>query len=661
LLKTFDILLDIEKELYDLTNLLFSVSMNDNDTIQLNFKILQDEKAMNLTDSAVELAVKTPSGKTVFQVAEVTDAENGLATIRLSEQAFFEFGTHKAEVYIRQNERLAVTSPFWYSSREAILHASELEEWSAFHEALLEYDKKPILVEGIPTAIPEYIGQIAFDVTNNRVFIAYDLTAESWQMIGAGEGGTGVVGWNDIIGRPTEFTPEAHTHIIDEIEGLQAALDAAEGGTGIVSWLDIENKPETFPAEAHNHSWGEITEKPTEFTPEAHSHDWAEIENKPETFPAEAHSHDWASIENKPLEFAPEDHTHDINEVEGLQAALDGKADAGETGAPEDHTHEIEEINGLQAALNDKANAADVYTKADVYNKEEIDQMTWNEEGSNIIVENNLSSTSTSNALAANQGRILNEKIEGKANVEHNHDNDYAPINHSHAITDIEELQTTLDGKADTEHNHSWGEITEKPTEFTPEAHNHSWGEITEKPLEFTPEAHSHEIIEINGLEGALNGKANAEDLDGKADAVHNHVWADITDKPTEFTPEAHSHDWGEIVNKPTEFTPEAHNHSWGEITEKPTEFTPNLASGGTRGGIIVGNGLRMAGEYLTLRTGEGIAVNDTASTVEVAESMRNDVQAAKDALNGLSFWRGTQEEYDAIETKNPDTVYFVV
>jgi hypothetical protein len=675
-LKTFDILLDIEKELYTMANILFSVSMNDNDTIQLNFEIKQDEEPMNLTNTTVELAVKKPSGKTVFQAAEVTDAEKGLASIRLSEQAFVEFGTHKAEVYVRQGERLAVTSAFWYSSRLAIMQGEEIEsvhEWSAFHEALLAYDKKPLLVDGVPTATPEYIGQIAFDYENQRVFIAYAESAESWQIIGGGEGGTGVVRWNDILNKPVEFAPEAHLHSIEDIEGLQDALEQEnETGTAVVDWADVQNKPEAFPAEAH--------------------------------------VHDWAEVENKPTAFTPEAHMHNINEVEGLQAALDAKADEGQIGAPEEHTHEIDEVNGLQAALDAKAAAADVYTK------EEIDQLTFNEEGSNVVVENNLNSNSTSNALAANQGRILNEKINTKADAEHVHDwadiegkpTTFAPEEHAHDIEDIvdlqrqletkatveeldekadlehvheilevEGLQAALDGKAAVEeldekadliHVHDWADIENKPTSFAPEAHVHDWAEVENKPTTFAPEAHVHEISEVAGLQDELDAKAAAADLAAKADAEHVHDWADIEGKPTTFAPEAHVHDWADIAGKPTEFKPEAHVHDWAEVENKPTTFTPEAHVHDWAEVENKPTAFTPEAHVHEMNEVNGLqaALDAKAAAADLENKTNKDyVDAAdnyilNDVLKGLSFWRGTQAEYDALAVKNADTIYFV-
>ena len=44
----------------------------------------------------------------------------------------------------------------------------------------------------------------------------------------------------------------------------------------------------------------------------------------------------------------PIDHKHEIEDVNGLQDALDGKPG-------DDHTHEIADVNGLQDALDGKA------------------------------------------------------------------------------------------------------------------------------------------------------------------------------------------------------------------------------------------------------------------------------------------------------------------
>lgn len=110
--------------------------------------------------------------------------------------------------------------------------------------------------------------------------------------------------WANLTGKPTTFTPTAHTH----------------------AWGDITSPPvytTRWPA------WTEVTGKPTTFAPSAHTHAWADINSGvPETatrWPA------WTEVTGKPGTFTPSAHTHAIADVTGLQTALDGKAPANGT------------------------------------------------------------------------------------------------------------------------------------------------------------------------------------------------------------------------------------------------------------------------------------------------------------------------------------------
>jgi hypothetical protein len=78
----------------------------------------------------------------------------------------------------------------------------------------------------------------------------------------------------------------------------------------------------------------------------------------------------------------------------------------------------------------------------------------------------------------------------------------YAPSAHTHPISEVTSLQTTLDGKSNVGHTHLWVDITDKPTTFTPAAHTHAQSDIT-------------------GLSTSLAGK-----LDTGANAVSASKWA---------------------------------------------------------------------------------------------------------------------------------------
>ena len=233
--KNFDILLDLEKDLYTPSNLLFTVSRDDYNDITLNLTIQAAGIDYDLTGTTVELAVRKPSGLTTFTGAEISDATHGKVSLLMPIQSYSEYGIYTAEIYIRMLDEIAVTSSFYYQVREAILNAENvptINDWSALQQAFLAYDYKPLLVDGIPTAVPDYVGQKALDITGKRFFVAMTAAADGWQLVGVGEGGSGVIAWADILNKPTEFAPAAHTHAIADVVGLQTELDTISGTVG---------------------------------------------------------------------------------------------------------------------------------------------------------------------------------------------------------------------------------------------------------------------------------------------------------------------------------------------------------------------------------------------------------------------------------------------
>ncbi len=179
-----------------------------------------------------------------------------------------------------------------------------------------------------------------------------------------------------------------------------------------------------------------------------------------------------------------------------------------------------------------------------------------------------------------------------------------------------------------------WGDVIDKPTVFPPNSHTHLWAEISDRPTTMTPTAHTH-------------------------------LWADITDKPVTFAPSAHTHDeylTGSQANGLYQAigTVPAHTHIWADIVDKPTTYLPPVMSGAGVGGARVGNGLRMVGEYLTIRDGLGIKTNTTTYALDVDKVALDSWYVRNASGQSLILWKGTQTEYDAITTKDPNTVYFV-
>lgn len=83
--------------------------------------------------------------------------------------------------------------------------------------------------------------------------------------------------------------------------------------------------------------WEEVIGKPTTYPPENHSHDWDSLQGKPSTFPATEHRHNvreidgldniggevtWNSITGKPNMFPPSSHTHTKSQISDFPSSL---------------------------------------------------------------------------------------------------------------------------------------------------------------------------------------------------------------------------------------------------------------------------------------------------------------------------------------------------
>lgn len=103
--------------------------------------------------------------------------------------------------------------------------------------------------------------------------------------------------WANVSGKPSTFTPSAHTHAIADVTGLQAALDGKA-------------------ATSHTHAAADIT---------SGTFDNARIAAANVTQHNAVIAPTWANVSGKPSTFTPSTHTHIIGDVTGLQTALDGK------------------------------------------------------------------------------------------------------------------------------------------------------------------------------------------------------------------------------------------------------------------------------------------------------------------------------------------------
>ena len=337
-------------------------------------------------------------------------------------------------------------------------------------------------------------------------------------------------------------------------------------------------------AASHTHTKSQITDFPTSM-PASDVYSWAKASSKP--------SYSWSEIGSKPSTFTPSSHTHDF--VVGSYTGNGGQQKPNYFG-----TNKVGFLM-MNTTVNGNSQykdwvIMDCYSGTDVgggvaigVNRQSLGayimrsdatRTTWAESAELLHTKNYTSYTVTKSGGGASGTWGIN--ISGKASTA---------------------------GTADSAKSVAWGNVSGKPSTFTPSAHTHtksqitdfptsmpasdvyswakasskpsySWNEITSKPSTFTPSAHTHNYAGSNSAGGAANyvaaGPASV------ASEVYRHVW--FSDAGTEtarcyndsfkYDPKsnkltvnisgtADSVPWSGVTGKPSTFPPSSHTHSY--------------------------------------------------------------------------------------------------
>lgn len=630
----------------------------DLNTVRFTFSVLDDGLPCDLTDTTVQLTVKKPSTMTIVQDCTITDAVNGMCEVILPNQAYIEVGNHSGELVITKGDLVSVTRSFEYASLSAILDDDTIEstnDWQVLHEIMLSRDLKPILGDGSPNIVvtPEYLGQTYLDTVGLAMYFASTLTNDGWLPFGSGEGGGGAVSWNDVLSKPTEFPPSAHQHTLEDVPDLQTLVNGKA------------SKPKVYTT-------------PPNTAPDHFGQFAIDTTNK-KTYSSEGGTiGDW-------VELAHVGHTHDIGDVDGLSEALNSKLESVPaeylTSDEADLRYELIGENVPKTGTTDPTGVVPDFVGqiyVDTVAKESYVAMSIIGDWQSISMDE----------LGSGGGSVDWLAITGKPDT-------FAPSTHSHPSTEITDFSTAVDGRIDT-----------KLTTYDPP--NPNWGEVggtlaNQTDLKTaldgksdTTHLHTGTYYPANG--GNINGSMT---ITNKGDMVQQIRFN--TDRPWAFkqkgvdasaelllTPDANTKifriasplgtDALEVkvddvgtnayINAPnikegganlsTKYSLSDHTHAYASLTEIPTTFTPPLATTSQTGGVKVGNGLRMGGtnnEWMTIRDGVGIKTNSVSLAVDVDKPTLDGWYAK--STQGLSIWKGTQTEYDAL-TPDSNTLYFI-
>lgn len=312
-----------------------------------------------------------------------------------------------------------------------------------------------------------------------------------------------------------------------------------------------------------------------------------------------------------------------------------------------EHAHSINDITGL---------------------KEILDNIEVGSGGTaSIQVVDNLESTSSTAALSANQGRVLNELIATKSSVSSWADikdkpSVFNPSAHSHAISDVSDLQGQLDSKASSSHTHSISSITNLTTELNKKsdtAHTHDDRYYTETEVNNllatkASSSHTHSIANITGLQGQL---------DSKASSAHTHSIANITNLQIELNNKSnvnHTHAISAVTGLQTQLDSKVNTSDISTLSVKNSDTVDNLhASSFMRSDTDTSCSGNVSIDGDLVVTGEVTAYSDRRLKTDIQSldnrGLLNPVSYTKDSKQQIGFIaQEVQEVYP--ELVNEDT-----
>ena len=313
--------------------------------------------------------------------------------------------------------------------------------------------------------------------TSGRITVATPTSSAHAATKSYVDGRTGAPTWSSVTGKPTTFTPSAHTHTVSNITDL--TLDAS----AVANTVPIRNSSGVFSvadptSDSHPTNRGYVDAAVTA------AKAWSAITGKPSTFKPSSHTHTQAQITGLPAKISAHDAA--TAKVNAAVSSVSGSStDSGKL---------------LVLTSTGRLGAVDPSGTTDVANKRYVDDQisaktTWaNTSGKPStfppsshthtkaqITDLNASTTATANSMAQRDSS-------GRLTVA-------TPTSTTHATTKTYVDNAITNAK-------KWANLTGKPSVFTPSAHKHGKADITDLNAFTTATANS---IAQRTSTGAIN------------------------------------------------------------------------------------------------------------------------------------------------------------
>lgn len=316
--------------------------------------------------------------------------------------------------------------------------------------------------------------------------------------------------WSEVTGKPSKFTPVAHDHSISDVTGLQAALDGKSESThghpiGKITGLQeaLNGKSDT----GHGHKIADITGLQASLNSKLGATSNAVSASKLAAAFGLTLGGDLTGTVNidgsKSVTLTAtvkdDSHNHVIANVDGLQAALDGKSAVG-------HGHAIDDVSGLQSALDGKSPTGHTHAIGDVTGL----QAALN--GKLATGANAVSASKWATARTLTLGGDLSGSVSVDGTKDVTLTASVKDDSHAHTISTITGLQGALDGKLNAGATAVAAAklATARTISLAGDATGStSFNGASNSTLTVTVKdnSHNHTIGNVTGLQEALDGK----------------------------------------------------------------------------------------------------------------------------------------------------------
>ena len=279
----------------------------------------------------------------------------------------------------------------------------------------------------------EETSEIIVDIQDNVTAINVDFHQGYYPLPNEGSGSSD---WNDITNKPSTFPPSAHTHPISEVTNLQTTLD-----NKVDKVIGKQLSTEDYTTAEKNKLAG--IQSGAEVNVNA---DWNAISGD-------------AHILNKPSTFTPSTHTHEISDINNLQVSLENKLDK----PTSDGTYLVKKTGDIISyEIFSSVGLSNYYTKTETYSQTEINGFLSGKQNSigytpeNVENKSDSYTISSSTTYASTRALVdgLANKLDkgtytGTAQDLKNSIDSKANTSHTHDISNVTNLQTTLNNKLD--------------------------------------------------------------------------------------------------------------------------------------------------------------------------------------------------------------------